>query len=90
MQLRAALNEFLTDSRGGATMRVAGVAFAVSFIAVLGAISLDRASQNGSLARMAGLFGPKATPQYDYTPTGTIPAIAARNVILDPCLGVPK
>jgi hypothetical protein len=90
MRMSSVLKKFAADSRANATARVAGAAFAVSFIAVLGAISLDRASKNGQLTRVAALFGVKGAQQYDYTPTGTVPEIAAHNVILDPCLGVPK
>ncbi len=91
------LRSFLSDTRGNATIRMAVVAGALSFVAVLGANYIDRSARDGSLARMASGFM-KPNPQvaanrprgpFDYTATGSIEQ-AARNVILDPCLGIPK
>ena len=94
------LRRFISDNRGNTTTRIALAAGAISFVSVLAATSIDKASRDGSLQRMASnVFGgkqqlaairPKFPGPYDYTPTGSIPEQAARNVILDPCLGIPK
>ena len=94
------LRSFLSDQRGNATVKVAFGACALSFVAVLSAVSLDRAARDGSLSRYAqSVFGkgnvqtasnrPRQNGQFDYTPSGTV-VEAARNVLLDPCLGMPK
>ena len=94
------LRSFLVDQRGNATVRLAITAATLSFVAVLGAISLDRSARDGTLTRYAqSVFGKggqvqtaanRPRGQYDYTPTGTVAELTARNVLLDPCLGLPK
>ena len=92
-----ALRTFLKDERGNGTVRMAMAAGVLSFAAVLGATSMDKASRDGSFARIASaMFGSSPSQQvaanrqkYDFTTTGSIEQ-AARNVILDPCLGIPK
>lgn len=93
------LRSFLADRRGNATVRMAMAAATLSFVAVLAAVSLDRSARDGSLARTAqAWFGKGGNQQvaanrtrgpYDFTPTGTV-VEQARNVLLDPCLGLPK
>ena len=89
---------FVSDTRGNGTTRIAVAAGVLSFFAILGATSMDRAARDGSLARIAAALKgenpqvatnrPRTGP-YDFTATGSIEQ-SARNVILDPCLGIPK
>ena len=57
------------------------------------ALNLASKPQNGSTQKMAlnaNISKGQTVPRYDYLPVASIPEQAAKNVILDPCLGRPQ